>query len=174
MHTMPARMVLAVMWSRSLTARVLGNPRVESAAALSKYEFRQVEQPASGGVGEARAIARAYSVFAGGGEALGIRAKALDALTRPARPPSRGTYDLVLKTHMSYSLGFTRPSSRVRFGLSQAAFGTAGAGGSFGFADPAASIGFAYTPNKMGFHIHDDPREKALRDAVYRGVATRS
>jgi len=46
-----------------------------------------------------------------------------------------------------------------------------GAGGSFAFADPDARVGFAYVMNKMDFYLSDDPREKALRDAVYRAMA---
>ena len=29
-------------------------------------------------------------------------------------------------------------------------------------------MAFAYVMNRMGFHLNDDPREKALRDALYR------
>ena len=38
------------------------------------------------------------------------------------------------------------------------------------FADPDARLGFAYVMNKMDFQMFDDPREKALRDAVHRSV----
>lgn len=61
----------------------------------------------------------------------------------------------------------TSKNTRVPSGGSgENSFGTIGAGGSFGFADLEAQVGFAYAPNKMGFHIGDDPREKSLRDAV--------
>lgn len=46
-----------------------------------------------------------------------------------------------------------------------------GAGGSFGFADPDARVGYAYVMNKLNFYLVDDPREKALRDAIYRAIA---
>jgi hypothetical protein len=36
--------------------------------------------------------------------------------------------------------------------------------------DPG-TVGYAYVMNKMDFHLLDDPREKALRDAVYRAIA---
>jgi hypothetical protein len=31
--------------------------------------------------------------------------------------------------------------------------------------------GYAYVMNKLDFYLTDDPREKALRDAVYRAIA---
>jgi len=54
---------------------------------------------------------------------------------------------------------------------SQRAFGAPGAGGSFAFADPDAHVGYAYVMNKLVFYLENDPREKALRDAVYRAMA---
>jgi len=50
--------------------------------------------------------------------------------------------------------------------------GTPGARGSFRFADPDARLGYAYVMNKMDFYLNDDPREKALRDAIYRALRT--
>ena len=38
-------------------------------------------------------------------------------------------------------------------------------------ADPDAGLGVAYILNKMGHHLVNGPREKELRDAVYRSVA---
>jgi len=29
-------------------------------------------------------------------------------------------------------------------------------------------VSFAYVMNRMGFYLNDDPREKSLRDALYR------
>jgi len=63
-----------------------------------------------------------------------------------------------------------RPGPTVFFGASQRAFGAPGAGGSFAFADPDAHLGYAYLMNKLDFYLENDPREKALRDAVYQSM----
>ena len=41
---------------------------------------------------------------------------------------------------------------------------------SFAFADPDARLGYAYVMNKLDSYLVDDPREKALRDAIYRAL----
>jgi CubicO group peptidase (beta-lactamase class C family) len=68
--------------------------------------------------------------------------------------------------------GLLRPGPTVSFGSSPRAFGAPGAGGSFAFADPDARLAYAYVMNKLDFHLVNDPREKALRDAVYRAMAS--
>ena len=69
-----------------------------------------------------------------------------------------------------FSLGFLRPGPTVFFGSTPRSLGSPGAGGSFGFADPDAHLGYAYVMNKLDFYLLDDPREKALRDALYRAL----
>jgi CubicO group peptidase (beta-lactamase class C family) len=79
--------------------------------------------------------------------------------------------DLVLRVETRYSLGYIKPFPSVRFGsAADQAFGTMGTGGSFGFADPDTGIGFAYAMNRTGFRLWDDPREVALRNALYLDV----
>ena len=102
-----------------------------------------------------------------GGRELGLQEATLNALKQRPTPPHGGSYDLVLHVHTAFSCGFLKPCGVCRFGSSDTAFGTQGAGGSFGFADPDLGVGFAYVMNRMGFHVADDPREKALRDATY-------
>ena len=125
--------------------------------------------PAGNGVGTARAIARAYSAFAERGAELGITTGTLARLTEPPVPP--GGEDVVLGIPSYFSLGFLRPGPYVQFASSPRAFGAPGAGGSFAFADPDAHVGYAYVMNKLDFYLVNDPREKALRDAVYRAMA---
>jgi CubicO group peptidase (beta-lactamase class C family) len=166
-NTMPPGLVLGYLNPRSLTARTLGNPKLRSPGDLDKPEYRRVELGAAGGIGTARAVAKAYGAFAAGGKDLGVRPETIAELSAPAPPPPAGSRDEVLKTDTSYSLGFFKPSAAFRFGTDEGAFGTPGAGGSFGFADPTAGVGFAYAPNRMGFHVWDDPRERTLREALY-------
>ncbi len=152
------------------------NPRSNIVRALKGSELphdaqhiyaRNFEIPAGGGVGTARAIARAYSVFATGGLELQLRAETLQALAAPAIPPTRGFYDECMRGDgVHFSLGFMKHCPVWRFG-NEGSYGMPGSGGSLGFADPKAGIGYAYVTNQMGTALTGDPRDLALRDALY-------
>jgi CubicO group peptidase (beta-lactamase class C family) len=165
---LPRPMALAMLNPRSVTYRTFANPRLRRPADLDRAEYRQVEFPAGGAVGAARDIARAYAAFVADPPELGLTPSTLEELTRFPAPPTRGRRDRVLKVPTAFSLGFARPFGDFRFGSSERAFGHPGAGGSFAFADPDRGVAFAYVMNRLGFHLNDDPREKALRDALYR------
>jgi CubicO group peptidase (beta-lactamase class C family) len=155
------------------------NPHAKIVRALRGSELphdeqhvyaRNLEVPSGGAVGTARAIAHAYSVFATGGRELGLRPETLDLLASPAVPPARGFYDECMKGDgIQFSLGFMKPTPALPFG-SATSFGAPGAGGAFGFADPAAGVGYAYVTNRMGTTLTGDPRDVALRDALYRAL----
>jgi CubicO group peptidase (beta-lactamase class C family) len=170
LRDMPPRMALAMANPRSVTFKAFANPRVYSPATFDSRHYRHLEFPAGGALGTARSIARAYSAFAVREPELGITPATMAELTAPPRPPRRGWHDEVLKVDTAFSLGFARPHGEMDFGFSKSAFGHPGAGGSFAFADPEAEVSFAYVMNRMGFHIANDPREKALRDALLRCV----
>lgn len=151
------------------------NPHSKIVRALRGSEFphdeqriyaRNFEVPSGGGVGTARAIAHAYSVFATGGRELLLRRETLDALSAPAIPPTGGFHDECLSGDIRFSLGFMKPSPVWRFG-SEDSFGSPGSGGSLGFADPKAGIGYAYVTSQMGTALTGDPRDLALRKMVY-------
>jgi CubicO group peptidase (beta-lactamase class C family) len=88
-----------------------------------------------------------------------------------APPAPADSKDAVLGVPSYFSLGFLRPGPTVWFGSTPRAFGSPGAGGSFAFADPDAHLGYAYVMNRLDFYLTDDPREKALRAAIYRALA---
>jgi CubicO group peptidase (beta-lactamase class C family) len=161
----PIRLTLAVM-----------NPRANIIRALAGSMFphdeqriyaRNFEVPAGGGVGAARAMARAYSEFATGGQELRLRPETLQALSAPAVPPTRGFYDeCLMGDGVQFSLGFMKHGPVWSFG-NEGSYGSPGTGGSLGFADPKAGIGYAYVTSKVGTAITGDPREVALRNALY-------
>ena len=169
-HKISPPMAMAAMVPWSLLNRSF-NPKLKNPADLSSPEYRALEIPAANGIGEARAIARAYSVLAEGGGELGIGPETLEALTTPVVPERSRRLDEVLRLDLVFSTGFAKPSRVQPFGSSPRAFGMAGLGGSFGFADPDARLGYAYVTNRMDFYFFDDPREKALREACHRALA---
>ena len=170
LHTMPPRFVAAMLKPRSLTARTFGNPNIGDLDAYNRDDVRTVEIPAANGIGTARSVAKAYGCVARGGCHLGLTASTLDALAKPAIPPTKGLRDKVLHVDTTFSLGYLKPFPKFTFGSTDKAFGTPGAGGSFGFADPDTGIGFAYAMNRAGFHLYNDPRELALRQALFHDV----
>lgn len=166
--TAPWPLLVRILWPWSLLQRTM---QVLAAIDVNDREMLALELVAGNGVGTARAIARLYSVFAEGGGELGVGRDTMAQLT--AAPQQDDRNDVVLGVPSAFSLGFLRPGPRPSFGSSPRAFGAPGAGGSFGFADPDAHLGYGYVMNKTGYHLFDDPREKALRDAVYEAVASR-
>jgi CubicO group peptidase (beta-lactamase class C family) len=151
---------------------LLVNPGTAVYADRERVYARDLEVPAGGGVGTARAIAHAYGVFATGGRELGLTQRTLDLLAAPAVPPTRGFYDACLKAPVQFSLGFMKPSAAVSFGGARS-FGAPGAGGAMGFADPDAGIGYGYVTSRMGTHLAGDPRDIALRHAIYAVIESR-
>ena len=131
---------------------------------------RNLEVPSGGAVGTARAIARAYSAFAAGGRDLGLRPETIALLAEPAVPPARGFYDECMKARgVKFSLGFMKSSPAIPFGGAKS-FGSPGAGGAMGFADPEMGVGYAYVTDKMGTRLSGDPRDVALRGALYSAL----
>jgi CubicO group peptidase (beta-lactamase class C family) len=164
----PLRFMLTVLNPRSnITHALAGSMLAHDAQRIYARNF---EVPAGGGVGTARAIARAYSVFATGGQELALRPATLQALAAPAVPPTRGFYDECMRGDgVHFSLGFMQHCPIWSFGH-PGSYGMPGTGGSLGFADPQAGIGYGYVTSRVGTSVTGDPRELALRDAVYASL----
>jgi hypothetical protein len=88
------------------------------------------------------------------------------ALAAPAVPPTRGFHDECLNGEVQFALGFMKSCPTWPFG-GERSFGSPGAGGALGFADPDAGIGYGYVTSQMGTTLTGDPRDVALRDALY-------
>ena len=162
------RFTLEAMNRRSKIVRALRGSELPH--DKQRIYARNLEVPSGGGVGTARGIAHAYSVFATGGSELGLCRETLDLLAAPATPPARGFYDECMKVDgVQFSLGFMKPSTIWPFG-SASSFGSPGSGGSLGFADPAAGVGYAYVTSQMGTRLTGDPRDVTLREALYSAI----
>jgi CubicO group peptidase (beta-lactamase class C family) len=169
----PVRLLVEGLNPRSNLSRALAvNPGTSIYLDESRVYARNLEVPAGGGVGTARAMAHAYGVFATGGRELAVRKETLDLLAAPAIPSSRGFYDECLKGEVRFSLGFMKPSITWRFGGARS-FGSPGTGGALGFADPDAGIGYGYVTSRMGTVFTGDPRDVALREALYTALGSR-
>ncbi|KWX22033.1 beta-lactamase [Mycolicibacterium wolinskyi] len=171
LNTWPPRFSIAVLNPFSLEARSVSYAKgVTGPASFNREELRVVEIPAANGTGDARSVAKLYGNAAMGGSEMGLTPTTLDALQQSAPPPTNGPHDKVLHIDTSFSLGLCKPASAWIFGSSGNAFGTPGAGGSFGFADPDTGIGYGYVMNRLGFHLDSDPRELALRNALFQDI----
>jgi CubicO group peptidase (beta-lactamase class C family) len=163
---LPLPIIIEALNPRSVLHRsVISNPGTVVALDRERIYAREFEAPSGGGVGTARAIAKAYGVFATDGRELGLRAETLAALQAPAIPPRRGFHDECFKGDVRFSLGFMKPSPVWSFGGPEA-FGAPGAGGSLGYADSALGIGYGYVTNRIGIKQDGDPRDAALRRAM--------
>jgi CubicO group peptidase (beta-lactamase class C family) len=172
LNVLPAALIAASLNPVGLLARAGCLPRDVNpwAGDYNRDDVRAVEIPSANGIGTAEAVAQLYGAAATGGAALGLTASVLDELMAEPTAPSRGLRDRVLHVDVAYVLGLSKPVSLCGFGSSDKAFGTPGFGGSFGFADPDTGIGFAYVMNRLGFHLCSDPRELAVRQALFRDV----
>jgi CubicO group peptidase (beta-lactamase class C family) len=148
----------------SLQARVFTGPSdlFHYDEMWNRRAIRSAMIPSSGGIADARALARMYAACLG--PVGGIRL--LDAVTvaKAAEHLSAGP-DFILGAPSGFGLGYAiGPSLPPRAGPN--AFGHPGAGGSLGFADPDAGIGFGYVMNRMRMD-GEDTRAADLAAAVY-------
>ena len=159
--------IAALLGADSLTARVFNGP-----SGLFHYddmwnrpELRSAVIPSSGGIADARSLARTYAACIG--EVDGVRllepATAAAAAVTHAEGP-----DAVLLVPTAFGLGYMVGPS-LPPGAHPGAFGHAGAGGSLAYADPDAGLGFGYVMNKMRLDP-DDPRALDLAAATYAAL----
>ena len=149
------------------------NPGSEVVRDAQRVYARNLEVPSGGGVGTARAIAHAYSVFATGGRELGLRRRDPARAGRAGDPVGQR---VLRRLHESRRRPVLARLHEVEFRLAvrqRALVRSPGAGGSLGFADPEAGIGYAYVTSQMGGSLRGDPRDVALRDALYEAIAAR-
>jgi CubicO group peptidase (beta-lactamase class C family) len=166
----PLRFTLEAMNTHSNIYRALEvNPGTAVYHDPQRIYARNLEVPSGNAIGTARAIAHVYGVFATGGRQLRLRPETMSLLSAPAVPATHGFYDECLKGEVRFSLGFMKPSPAWPFG-GASSFGSPGSGGALGFADPEPGIGYAYVTSQSGTTLTGDPRDVALRDALYSAL----
>ena len=133
---------------------------------------------ASGGVTNARSLARMYAPLACGGVLGDIQLVNDETIHRMSSVSSATGQDANLLVPTRFSLGFMKSIDNRKqpqglqdsIILSEDAFGHAGNGGSIGFASPNEKMSFAYTMNKMGQGITVNDRGQSLIDAAYKSL----
>ena len=163
---MPAPLKKGVMNKKSLAFRSFFNPKVPLDIFNERLALRP-EVPSANGTGTARSIACMYSLLADTCCRIGFDSTTLALVYAPSVAPDSGDTDIIFGVPVNFSLGFMKPSSSFHFGNTRTT-GHPGLGGSFGFADPDNGIAYAYVPNRLDLYPWNDPRDVALRNALYR------
>jgi CubicO group peptidase (beta-lactamase class C family) len=132
-------------------------------------EVRRAVLPASGGVCDARSLARIYAALVCPVD--GVRLADHPAMRAATRVRSSGI-DLCLVRPSAFGAGFARRS--VSFPLPFAtSFGHTGVGGVVAFGDPRTGISAAYVPSRVTVDVATDPNWRRLARVLRRVVSGR-
>lgn len=131
---------------------------------LNDPTFHHLELAAANGISNARALAKLYAAVIGevDGRPPLLRPETVAAAS-VVRSSGQGFGEAV--PGASWGTGFMRPFPRQPQ-LGGASFGHDGAGGSIAFAEPERGIAFSHVANQMVVTMDQDPRTRALLDAV--------
>ncbi|HEY1690329.1 MAG TPA: serine hydrolase domain-containing protein [Solirubrobacteraceae bacterium] len=148
----------------------LNPPGANGIDTVNSASWREAELPSANMHANARGIARVYAALLDGGAPVdGTPLVDREVLAQATSEMAAGE-DLVLGRRSRFGLGFQLSQPERPLGPNGGSFGHFGAGGSLGFADPAAELAFAYVTNRGGPQWQD-PRNRALIDAVYEALA---
>jgi CubicO group peptidase (beta-lactamase class C family) len=136
---------------------------LQSISGMNTPAIRAQSIVSFGGIGNASALAKFYSMLANGGTLDGRTFFSSETITWMTTTLVDGA-DKVFQIPTAFSAGFMKDpcaSTRRMFGPSADAFGHPGAGGANSFADPENRLAFAYVMNQMEQQVL--PNEKSLR-----------
>ena len=155
------------------SARMVGEPAgAKVAEYFNRDEFKRAAIPASGGIFNARGLARHYAMCANWGELDGVRILPEAALRAGTELQSFET-DEIYKIRVRRGLGYRRGSDCGPL-ASPEAFGHLGGGGSFGYADPARKLGIGFTKNyfpyRSGGAVNQGKPPRVAADIVAEAV----
>jgi CubicO group peptidase (beta-lactamase class C family) len=131
----------------------------------NRPQLRGAQIPSSGGISDARSLARTYAACIGTVD--GVRLLEPATVSAASAVQAEGT-DAVLGRPTSFGLGYMVPPSLLP-ACGPASFGHPGAGGSMAFGDPEARLAFAYSGNQLRMDPGDS-RAADLAAAAYRAL----
>lgn len=138
---------------------------------LNSKAWRESEIASASGHGNARALARIWSVIACGGTLGGVTLMSEQGV----RDLGKLQHEEVEIRHQRVyrqGLGLVLNSPPIMdFGPNPATFGHGGIGGSLGIADPDRRMSFGYSPNRMHDGPDAGPRAGRLIAATYASLA---
>ncbi|MFE6171889.1 serine hydrolase domain-containing protein [Streptomyces sp. NPDC056464] len=153
-------------------ASIAFNTHVPEPGQLTNYPNSRAVRasgPASaGGVASARGLAGMYAAAVSEVDERPPLLKP-DTIAEVGQIHSAG-YDLVLRTHKSFGLGFQAVSDTWYPFLGAGSFGHSGAGGSQAFADPRSGLAYGYTRRRCAFPGGAAPENERLVRAVHRAA----
>jgi CubicO group peptidase (beta-lactamase class C family) len=151
---------------------MLGKALSVNGAFTSTTEFdtragHAAELPATGGIGDARSVARMIAACIG--EVDGIRLLTPEQLKEATTQRTIGPNIVILNLDLQFGLGFIVPSTLLQLGGPRS-FGHFGLGGSAAWADPDAELAFGYVMNRLELGMAGDLRSYGLINACYAGI----
>jgi CubicO group peptidase (beta-lactamase class C family) len=160
----PKQFYVDLVTPGTLARKTFMSPQgLQSISGMNTPAVRVQSIVSFGGIGNASALAKFYSMLANDGKLDGRTFFSSKTIAWMTTTLVDGT-DKVFQIPTAFSAGFMkdpRASSRRMFGPSTNAFGHPGAGGANAFADPENRLAFAYTMNQMEQQVL--PNEKSLR-----------
>ena len=126
--------------------------------------WRQAEIPSANGQGNARGLAKFYSLIVPEDNSLKLLQD--DTVNQMTTMQIEGR-DLVLAVQVRWGVGFILNKHKVIYGPVESAFGHSGYGGSCAFGDPENKIGVSYVMNRMLDNFNADGRSIELINATY-------
>ncbi len=116
---------------------------------FNSVAFRKAVFPSGNGHGNARAMARIYSLLAEGGELDGVKLLSRDVINQARTTQWEGICGMTDR-QFKYGLGFfLNKPPLTPMGANPGNFGHPGAGGAIGIADPESRMSFSYSQNFM-------------------------
>jgi CubicO group peptidase (beta-lactamase class C family) len=153
-------------------ARMVGEPAgSEVAKYFNRRDIQQAAIPGSGGVMNARSLARHYAMLANGGELDGVRVLSQESI-RKATELQAFELDEVYRVRVRRACGY-RLGRDTGPGAGPFAFGHVGGGGSFGYADPEKRFAIGFAKNYFTYNTGTPPRRRTgveVANAVFSAL----